>query len=261
MQKTYQQFLFSFYSWYLLILGGEKLNLTSMCTCSKTGWSQTPDSSLPIARSFALPLISFHFFPDRNLFFFFSPSKSRYFGLYPSRKKKVPLTWWLHTTIDLTMERLWLIRWQTEAKENIFQLREEPTSHPGIMSDITLKSIYLPFKIPFPDFSVFMMDIGTLEIAFKAFGFFPATIFHWSFTVHQGLDSDLGYTTADTRAGLFKSIGFVFPKSRCKCALQSSCNCLLFHFNMLLLKKKPKVFSDPKKKRAKWQSIICDFTS
>lgn len=67
MQKIYQQFHFSFCSWYLLIVGGEKLNLASMCPCNKAGSSQTPDSSLPIARSFALPLTSFHFFPDRNL--------------------------------------------------------------------------------------------------------------------------------------------------------------------------------------------------
>lgn len=152
--------------------------------------------------------------------------------------------------IDLTMEGLWLIRWQIGAKENIFQLREEPTSHPCIMSNFTLKSIYLPFKILFPNFSVFMMDIGTFPIAFKAFDFSPSTIIHWSFTVLQGLNSHLRYTAADTRAGLFKSVGFVLPKSRCKCALQSSCNCLLFHFNMLLFKKKIKLLSDPKKKES-----------
>jgi len=106
--KTYQQYLFSFCSWYLLILDRGKLNLGSMCPCNKTGWSQTPDSNLSIARSFVLPLISFDFFTERNLLFgvFFSPIKFRYFGLGPSRKEKAPLTWWIHTMIDLTVERL-----------------------------------------------------------------------------------------------------------------------------------------------------------
>lgn len=55
------------------------------------------------------------------------------------------------------------------------------------MSDIGLKSIYLPFKIPFCNFSVFMMDIGTFQRAVKAFRvFFPSAIIHWSFTVHKG---------------------------------------------------------------------------
>lgn len=74
------------------------------------------------------------------LFFFslfFSPSKFRSFGLDPSRKEKASLTWWLHTMIDLIMERLWLISWQIGAKENIFHLREDRKSHPCIMSDIT----------------------------------------------------------------------------------------------------------------------------
>lgn len=68
------------------------------------------------------------------------------------------------------------------------------------MSDIGLKSIYLPFKIPFRNFSVFMIDIGTFQRAVKAFRvLFPFTIIHWSFTVHEGLYSGQGYTTAGSR--------------------------------------------------------------
>lgn len=122
-----------------------------------------------------------------------------------------------------------------------------------------LKSIYLPFKNPFSNFSVFMMDIGTFQRAVKAFRDF-FSLYYNSLVFHCALGARFWLRLHHCwLKGLFKSIGFLLPKNGCKCVLQSSCNCLLFHFSMLLFKKKKKSYFlllKRKKKRGDSQVLI-----
>lgn len=127
----------------------------------------------------------------------FSPRKFRCFELDPSRKEKVSLSWWLHTMIDLTMERLWLIRWP---KKMFFSSEKNlQVIHASCLTSIWNPFIYLSRT----HFVILVFSWWILVLSkelSKPLGiFFPSTIIHWSFTVHWGLDSGWGYTTAGSR--------------------------------------------------------------